>query len=197
MFQLQSQNIIFKAAQLDIRFDLSDLEQMRLDAMIANEFSSQTVSTFGHCGVHMLTEVMRTDLERLAVPWGGMEAAAPTTLVRNSIPVATKLSFALQMAMAVEALHSHTGGVIVHDDIQLSQFLLHVDGTLKLNDFNRAEIMRFDPITGTYCRYQNGRGPGVVCSTFIISSIILFLTQRMVAVEVSRRVFGPTTRRKD
>jgi hypothetical protein len=31
--------------------------------------------------------------------------------------------------------------VIVHDDISLSQFLASKDGFMKLNDFNRAEVM--------------------------------------------------------
>jgi len=50
--------------------------------------------------------------------------------------------------------------VIVHDDVQLSQFLYGVDGTLKLNDFNRAEIMLYDENRGEYCRYKNGGGYG-------------------------------------
>jgi hypothetical protein len=44
----------------------------------------------------------------------------------------------------------------VHDDVQLCQWLRLSDGRLKLGDFNRAEIMGFDPETQEYCKYNNG-----------------------------------------
>jgi len=52
--------------------------------------------------------------------------------------------------------------VIVHDDITLEQFLVDEDGTLKLNDFNRAEIMLWNEKDEEYCRYRNGAGGGFV-----------------------------------
>lgn len=56
------------------------------------------------------------------------------------------------------------GGVIVHDDIQLCQYLWTEENgiSVKLNDFNRAEIMLWDETAGKYCRYKNGRGHGDV-----------------------------------
>ena len=67
-----------------------------------------------------------------------------------------KLELALQMAECIAALHGFKDGVIVHDDIQLSQFLIGNNGQLKLNDFNRAEIMLFDAKEEVYCKYKNG-----------------------------------------
>ena len=59
--------------------------------------------------------------------------------------------------------HGYPGGVIVHGDIQLSQFLYTNDKSkVKLNDFNRAEFMLWDDENGEYCRYTNGRGHGNV-----------------------------------
>jgi serine/threonine protein kinase len=55
---------------------------------------------------------------------------------------------------------SSTVGIIVHDDIQLSQFLITKEGTLKLNDFNRAETMLYSDEEQVYCRYKNGAGHG-------------------------------------
>jgi hypothetical protein len=55
---------------------------------------------------------------------------------------------------------SYPGGVIVHDDIQMSQFLFTQDMHLKLNDFNRAEVMTFNEDENEYCRYTNNPGRG-------------------------------------
>jgi hypothetical protein len=44
----------------------------------------------------------------------------------------------------------------VHDDVQLCQWLRTKDGTLKLGDFNRAEVMEYNQKNETYCEYFNG-----------------------------------------
>ena len=49
---------------------------------------------------------------------------------------------------------------VVHDDIHLAQFLYTDDGRMKLNDFNRAEVMLYDEEKEEYCYYRNGRGGG-------------------------------------
>ena len=73
-----------------------------------------------------------------------------------------KLQIALDMANGVALLHNHPHGVIVHDDINLSQFLLTSSGEVKLNDFNRAYIMSYDHQRQKYCKYSNGNSPGDV-----------------------------------
>jgi len=64
------------------------------------------------------------------------------------------------MAASLAGLHDFPEGRIVHDDVQLSQFLYEPDGLIKLNDFNRAEIMLWDDEKGDYCRYRNNPGNG-------------------------------------
>jgi hypothetical protein len=44
----------------------------------------------------------------------------------------------------------------VHGDVQLQQWLGTQEGKLKLGDFNRAEVMDYDPVRGKYCKYNNG-----------------------------------------
>ena len=52
---------------------------------------------------------------------------------------------------------------MVHQDIQLSQFLFNSDKSLvKLNDFNRAEFLLWDEDEEKYCLYHEGRGMGTV-----------------------------------
>lgn len=78
----------------------------------------------------------------------------------NNFSATQKLQFSLDMAEALALMHNHPGGVLIHDDIQLSQFLLAPNGRVKFNDFNRAEIMQFDQQHNQYCKYYNGRGHG-------------------------------------
>ena len=78
----------------------------------------------------------------------------------NNLTGTEKLVYALEMAEPVLLLHSNPGGVIVHDDISLEQYLLTNDGTLMLNDFNRAEPMLWNEEAEEYCRYRNNPGNG-------------------------------------
>jgi hypothetical protein len=64
------------------------------------------------------------------------------------------------MAEAIADLHGFKDGVMVHDDIQLPQFLFSNNNRIKLNDFNRGEVMLYDEIHEKYCRYTNGEGGG-------------------------------------
>ena len=59
--------------------------------------------------------------------------------------------------------------MIVHDDIQLPQYLVTKEGkkdwrsaevVVKLNDFNRGVFMQYDEEHHEYCRYRNGPGAG-------------------------------------
>lgn len=77
-----------------------------------------------------------------------------------------KLQVALQMATGLAVLHDFPDGRIVHDDVMPSQFLIADDGSVKMNDFNRAEIMLWDDHAQDYCRYRNNPGQGSV-SVFV------------------------------
>ena len=85
--------------------------------------------------------------------------------------------FGHPLASIVAALHNYPGGVIVHDDIQLCQYLWTEDNgiNVKLNDFNRAEFMLFDEMNQDYCKFRNGEGHGdvslAVCSTLLSHSL--------------------------
>jgi serine/threonine protein kinase len=84
-----------------------------------------------------------------------------------------KLQMALEMAEALAYVHGFEGGVMVHDDIKIGQYLMNEQGQLKLNDFNRGEIMFYDDHYhsphhnnnnghgGEYCKYRNGGVYGI------------------------------------
>ena len=56
---------------------------------------------------------------------------------------------------------AHRSHSICWYSIKLGQFLLTDDGHVKLNDFNRAEIMLFNEKDQEYCPYMTSIGGGV------------------------------------
>jgi len=81
---------------------------------------------------------------------------------QNAFTPIEKLELALSMAESLAVLQGYEGGLIVHDDVQLCQWLRTRDGKLVLGDFNRAEIMDWNEEKGEYCKYNNGLGYGNV-----------------------------------
>jgi len=80
--------------------------------------------------------------------------------IQNHYNVSEKISLALEMAESMAELHGFADGVIVHDDIQLCQWLRNDKGKLKLGDFNRARVLNWNEEKQEYCNYENGRGYG-------------------------------------
>lgn len=132
--------------------------------------SPRIYDIYGSCGLGILSEFFpHGDFEDVAVP-GGEGYMRPEKLhdgyavkPQNNLTAMEKLEASLQMVEALADLHGHAGGVIVHQDMQLSQYLWTEDKSkLKLNDFNRAEFLLWDEDSGEYCRYYEGRGQGTV-----------------------------------
>jgi hypothetical protein len=92
------------------------------------------------------------------------EHTSSDSLIRmNNLTATMKLTWALEMAESIALLHNYKHGVIVHDDVQLVQWLVTEDHEhLKLNDFNRAEVMLYDEANQEYCKYRNNPGNGDV-----------------------------------
>ena len=55
----------------------------------------------------------------------------------------------------------HFSSLSLSRSIKLGQFLWTDDGHVKLNDFNRAEIMLFNEEENEYCPYKTSIGGGV------------------------------------
>jgi len=127
--------------------------------------SPRIMNIYGHCGFSTMVEVIPVEFQEAAIP--DEEKARSHEAVEehnkdmvvpyNTFSVAEKLHFALEMAESLAELHGFSEGVIVHDDVQLCQWLRTAEGHLKLGDFNRATIMQWDLIQGGYCRFNNGR----------------------------------------
>lgn len=169
---------------------------MRMDNLVAERLSSSPliVDIYGSCGLAHLGESMPNGiLDFVAVPVGYRDVQRelnitipnklqPVTnhplLPMNTLKPSEKLRYSLEMARAIAELHGFAGGVIVHDDIQLSQFLFTQDMHLKLNDFNRAEIMLWDETDQEYCKYRNHVGMGEVSGTTVVCQLQIEPTLR-------------------
>jgi len=149
-----------------------DYEFVRMDAMVAERLTSspRIYDIYGFCGLSILTEFFPYgDIENEAVTGSGYLLTEEEQQGQklddlksyNGISSERKLVMSLQMAEALADLHGDTLGVIVHQDIQLSQFLVSSDKTtVKLNDFNRAEFELWDDKEQEYCKYTEGGGHG-------------------------------------
>ena len=152
-------------------FNAEIMEMIRIDASVMERLSSspRIVDIYGHCAFSVLTEDMMEELEFKIIEGEGYATAeqieawegdAGDVVPRNNFTATEKLDIALAMAESIADLHGFKDGVIVHGDIQLCQFLRNNKRQIKLNDFNRAEPMLYDPLNGRYCRYRNGGGYG-------------------------------------
>lgn len=128
--------------------------------------SDYVIDIFGHCGTSLNVEPVAFELEKYIVPNGYIKQNelkdAEDVMPQNDYKPMEKLEMALSMAESIAVLHGFDGGVIVHDDIQLCQWLRTSNEKLVLGDFNRAEIMEWDDKNETYCKYNNGYAYGNV-----------------------------------
>lgn len=166
----QRQKIVIKGIAHELEFKHENYEFVRMDAIVAERLSAspRTFDIYGFCGVAILSEYFyHSDIERDVI--GGNEGYMdPKNLLdqdtlkpQNNLTGIEKLVLSLEMAEALADLHGYVNGLIVHDDVQLSQFLFNKYKTrLKLNDFNRAEFPLFDVNNQEYCPWKNGPGYG-------------------------------------
>jgi len=133
------------------------------DAMVMERLtaSPRIVDIYGHCGTAVWVEAIPNEVEEVIIHGEGMAKQEDLhdeleLKPLNDYTVEEKLEMALAMAESLADLHGFRDGVIVHDDVQLCQWLRTKDGRLKLGDFNRAEVMDYDLKKKQYCRYYNG-----------------------------------------
>lgn len=153
-------------------FASGDYEFVRMDAMVAERltWSPRIYDIYAFCGLSILSEFFpHGDINGEAIIGSGYppskkkrKGEKPDELrPYNNLSSEQKLVMSLQMAEAIADLHGDRDGVIVHQDIQLGQFLKNEDESLiKLNDFNRAEFMLWDNKAKDYCKYGEGEGNG-------------------------------------
>lgn len=166
---------ILKKTRYKHSYSRSTFFNVLQDALVMERLaaSPRIVDVYGHCGTAVWVEAIPYEVEEVIIHGDGfvdpqekdqLTEVSPEgqTLPKplNEFTVPEKLEMALEMAMSLAEMHGFKGGVIVHDDVQLCQWLRTRNGTLKLGDFNRAEIMDYNEEKGEYCRYNNGHSYG-------------------------------------
>eukprot|EP00553_Chaetoceros_curvisetus_P003144 CAMPEP_0204615674 /NCGR_PEP_ID=MMETSP0717-20131115/3110_1 /ASSEMBLY_ACC=CAM_ASM_000666 /TAXON_ID=230516 /ORGANISM="Chaetoceros curvisetus" /LENGTH=409 /DNA_ID=CAMNT_0051628673 /DNA_START=269 /DNA_END=1495 /DNA_ORIENTATION=- len=146
-------------------FTMDRYEFIRMDALVMERLtaSPRIADIYGHCATSINSEFLPKEIEGMIIPTEGEGSdikEGGDVEIFNDLTPSMRLDISLQMAESIADLHGFKDGVLVHDDVQLVQFLFTPDGRLKLNDFNRAEAMLFDEKDGSYCKYQNGKGGG-------------------------------------
>ncbi|GAX29629.1 hypothetical protein FisN_3Lh121 [Fistulifera solaris] len=163
------EEVVFKQYHFDSNYDHEDFEYMRIDSLVTELFTSSSLflNIYSNCGLSTMVEAMGDGcVEDYAVPLqkerGYIELDDKDDVdPKNNLTITQKVNFALDMAESLAMMHNYPGGVIVHDDVHLEQFLLTKDHMhVRIQDFNRAEIMLWNSEDEEYCRYRNGPGHG-------------------------------------
>jgi len=167
MSEYGGEYIALKTLRKRHKFKSSTYESIRLDALVMERLASspRIVDMYAHCGTSIITERFAEEIQELIVPGHGWMKQSELNdnddvKPQNNYTAKEKLTIALEMAESIADLHGFKDGLIVHDDIQPCQWLRTKDGKMKLNDFNRAEVMLWDEKEEKYCKYTNGGGYG-------------------------------------
>lgn len=156
-------NSVLKTLRMKHDFSVKDFMGIQKDSLVMERLTSspRILNMHGHCSTSMLVQPIPFEVEEYIVPGDGMMSQKELDKYddvkpMNSFTVAEKLEMALEMAESIADLHGYKGGVIVHDDVQLCQWLRGENGHLILGDFNRAEVMDWNSQNKSYCKYKNG-----------------------------------------
>jgi serine/threonine protein kinase len=140
-----------------------------LEATIMERLSSspRILDIYGHCGSTVHLETMRSDLWDKIITGEGDRAGFVSqaeldklddVYPQNNLTISEKLQISLSMAESLADLHNFPGGVMYHADTHIEQWLIAPDGSIKLNDFNNAKIMKWNRQTNRYCPFNSAYG---------------------------------------
>jgi serine/threonine protein kinase len=161
--QVTSELLALKVMKNEHAVDDRNFDRHRRDALVMERLSSSPniVDIYGFCGNTVLTEFISETLEDVVTQDEDEdEAIASTDTYPTRKTPEGRLRLALDVARGLEAIHSIPGGPIVHADIQIQQFMVTSDGTVKLNDFNRCRFMPTGNTTGRPCPIRIPQAPG-------------------------------------
>lgn len=139
-------------------YNMNNIEAV---SMLQTSYSNRTMDIHGACGTSILVEkgipidkkllphkvynISQKELEKEQV-----HDVKP----RNPFSPEEKLEMALAMAESLAVLHGNPAGVLMQDDISVSQWLIGTDGNLKLNDFGNGFAMEWNIEKQEYCTFR-------------------------------------------
>lgn len=154
--QVQHETTVLKTLRIEREFLQEYYELHRRDAVAMERltWSNFVVDIFGYCGQSAINEIADfpspdiKDLEKF-----------DRRLRHNTHPklYKVKLQMAASVAQGLADIHSIDGDrpTMVHYDINPRNIALFDRGRPKINDFNIAEFIRYDPVTNKTCGFPN------------------------------------------
>lgn len=136
------------------------LAKVHKEAVILERLSQSPhiLDIYSYCGSSVIVEAMASDINNRIVPTEGYILQKKLDRLQtedvhplNNLTVSEKLQIALYMAEALADVHGFGGGVIVHADVHVDQWLVAPDGSVKLNDFGDAYPALWSRSKNKYC----------------------------------------------
>lgn len=152
---LQNEWVAAKTLRTVHPFTARNLDRHRRDALVTERTSSSpfTINMFAFCGHTVLTEYSNEgSLSDTIWPVVGNCTLSSKDRFRYALDVAKGL-------VDMQYVDRTDAATISHTDITPSQYMV-LNGTLKLNDFNRARFITFDEKNGEACAFRVGMNPG-------------------------------------
>jgi serine/threonine protein kinase len=140
-----------------------NLAKVHKESIILERLTSspRILDIYSHCGLTVLVEAMASEItDQIVPPKGYMRQSKLDELQKhdvfplNNFTVSEKLQIALEMAESLADIHGFEGGLIVHADVHLEQWLLAPGGNVKLNDFGDAYEALWDGQRKNYCFFN-------------------------------------------
>jgi serine/threonine protein kinase len=135
------------------------LEMIRMDAMSMDLLrgSPRIVNIYSHCGGSVQVEAIGgPSITELVEHEKRSRMDDPPPMLSPT----EKLNMAVEMAEGLADLHGFEGGPIVHNDVQIGQYLIDENYHARMSDFNRADPLLFDNTKGEYCKVILGDASG-------------------------------------
>jgi serine/threonine protein kinase len=159
-------DFVMKRLMMKRSFDQKDISSIHKEAIIMERLSSSPhiLGIYGYCGITVFVESMESDIHNKIIPGEGLVAQEELDKLDNVYPNNTftaseKLQISLSMAESLVDLHEFIeGGVVVHADTHIEQWLLAPDKILRLNDFNNAKVMQWNRQNQEFCLTKGSYG---------------------------------------
>ena len=145
-------------------FTILDISRIRKESIVHEVFTSSPLimDIYGYCGASIMIESMTTDLHKYVIHENGHfdqqlldrivddpNSRTSSSISLNNFTTSQKVQIALEMAESLATMHGYYRGQIIHSDVHIEQWLLDSKGNVKLNDFNRATLSKWNTTTAS------------------------------------------------
>jgi serine/threonine protein kinase len=146
------QSVVLKTLRLDREFYDEYFELHRRDAVAMERLAHSpfVMNIYGYCGQSALNELADFN-------WDSMEKFNRNMRGRKATPALNFLKLQLSSSVAVGIAHVHEiddRPSMVHYDVNPRNVAMVGGGRPKLNDFNTAEFLRYNPKTNKTCGFR-------------------------------------------